>query len=423
MLQSVLLLIAFVLIILFWAVCEVAFLGLRKSDIEAMEKGSFADKRRAGKIKYILNEINYFLFSVHTAVLLTWMFFGALIFLMPVYTAAAFGFIAAGAILALTLAAVVKTKTRAGSTASAHKFILPLLSLALFILSPLLRLITILINFILKRLGVDLTKETGISEDDIRSMVNKSGEKGSIDAHEQEMINNIFEFDDKSAEDIATRRRDIAAIDVDSSREEIISIIMESGYSRYPVYEESIDNIIGILYIKDILNHILTVKDLQYINPRDFMHEPFVVPSSKKIDDLFEEMKRKKVHIAIVADEYGGCVGLVTVEDLLEEIVGQIYDEYDEVEIPDIEKIGNGKYMLQGTAKLDDVAETLKISFPDEYSEEYDTISGFLFHLLDRIPNDGEKPNVVYGGFSFQVYEMREKRIHSIFVEEIQAEE
>jgi len=410
----------FILVISFWAAAEVAFLGLNKSEMEIMEKGGLAEKRRAKKIKHILNEINYFLFSVHAAVLLTWMLFGALMFIMPISTAAAFGFAAGGAILALTLAGVVKTKTGAGSSASAYKVILPILSLALLILSPFLRLITILIDFILKRLGVDLTKETGISEDDIRSMVNKSGEKGSIDAHEQEMINNIFEFDDKSAQDIAIHRRDIVAIDADSSREEIINIIVESGYSRYPVYEESIDNTIGILYIKDILNHIFTAKDLQYINPRDFMHEAYVVPTSKKIDDIFEEMKRKKVHIAIVADEYGGCAGLLTVEDLIEEIVGKIYDEYDEIEIPDIEKIGGGRYMIQGMARLDDVTKALKISFPAEYSEEYDTISGFLFHLLERIPNDGEKPNIIYGGYSFQVYEMREKRIHSIFVEEIQ---
>jgi len=283
-----------------------------------------------------------------------------------------------------------------------------------------MRVITVLSDALLSRFGMDANRaDIGVSEDDIRSMVNRGGDVGSIDASEQEMINNIFEFNDKSAVDIATHRTDMITIDIAASREEIVNTFMEHGFSRYPVYEEDMDDIIGVLYIKDILTYIFESifesKDLRDdFDIRELMKEPYIVPSSKKIDEIFEEMRKSKMHMAIVFDEYGGCEGLLTVEDLIEEIVGNIYDEYDEIETPDVEKIGDGKYMIQGIAEPEDVAEVLGISLPQE---DFDTFGGFVVHLLDRIPGDGEKPSVSYNGYLFQVYEVREKRIQSVFVE------
>jgi len=412
LLHAFILLGAFYLLSSLWALAEAAFPALDRGKVKAAAQEG---NRRAAYIKRIINEMGFFQSIIRMASAITWVVFGALALMLPVNLSASFGIIAGGAIVALFLGNALKTIAITKADTISAAILLPL-RFFLFFLSPLMRIITILTNALLRRWGVDLERaDLGISEDDIRHMVNRGGDVGSIDAAEQEMINNIFEFNDKSALDIAIHRMDIVAIDAESSREEIIDIIIKNEYSRYPVYEETIDNIIGILYTKEILTHIFTHKDLRDdLNPRDFIKDPYIVPPSKKIDEIFNEMRQAKVHMAIVVDEYGGCEGLLTVEDLVEEIVGNIYDEYDEVETPDIEQIGENKYMIQGAAELEDVADTLGITLPEE---EYDTFGGFIVHLLGRIPNDGEKPSASYGGYLFQIYEVREKRIQSVFVE------
>ena len=399
MLQIVLLLIAFITLASFWALAEAVF--------------ETADKS--------LEETNHKLTAVRIAAVLTWLAFGALAFALPATFWVAKAVIAGGAVLALMLSYVLKGRALASAETVFKAILLPI-RLLLFPFLILAKLVIKVTNFFLRKLGVDPNSlGTSVSEDDIRHMVNQGGEEGSIDAAELEMINNIFEFDDKSAQDIAIHRMDIVAINADASREEIINTFIGSEYSRYPVYEESIDNIIGILHIKDILTHFFAAKDLRDdINPRDFIRDAYVVPPSKKIDKVFEEMQKAKVQMAIVADEYGGCAGLLTMEDLIEEILGDIYDEYDEIEIPDIEKISEDKYMIQGVAELSEVAEILKI---DLSAEGYDTIGGFLVHLLERIPNDGEKPDIHYMGYHFQVYDVGEKRINSVLVEKSQKQE
>jgi len=375
--------------------------------------------RHALRIQRIIGEISLFQSALRMANAVTWAAFGALAFVLPQSMAISLGKIAGAAVVALFLVNILRALAIHKADTVAYAILLPL-RFFLFPFSLLSRLIISPANAILRRFGVDTNNAMlGVSEDDIRSMVNRGGDVGSIDASEQEMINNIFEFNDKSAVDIGTHRTDIIAIDVAASREEIVNTFIEHELSRYPVYEEDIDNIIGVLYIKDILAYIFESifesKDLRDdFNVRELMREPYIVPSSKKIDEIFEEMRKSKMHMAIVIDEYGGCEGLLTFEDLIEEIVGNIYDEYDEDETPDVEEIGDDKYMIQGLAEPADVAEALGIALPEE---DFDTFGGFIIHLLDHIPGDDEKPSASYGGYMFRVYEVREKRIQSVYAE------
>ena len=412
MLHAIILLAVFLLITALWTMAEAAFAALDKSELrEKMQEGD----RRAQRIQRIVDDMASFQSMLRMANVLTWAAFAALMVLVPPGVIILAAILAGGATIALFVSNILKTIATNHAYLVANAILLPLrlLLLPFFILS---RFITFMSNAVLRRFGVDTNRvDIGVSEDDIRSMVNRGGDVGSIDAAEQEMINNIFEFGDKSAAEIATHRTDMVAIDVVASREEVINTIVETEFSRYPVYEETIDNIVGILYAKDILTHTFESKDLRDdFNLRELMREPYKIPSSKKIDEIFEEMRKSKMHMAIVFDEYGGCEGILTVEDLIEEIVGNIYDEYDEIEVPDVEEIGDGKYMIQGIAEPEDVAAALGISLPEE---DYDTFGGFVVHLLERIPGDGEKPNVSYGGYLFQVYEVREKRIQSVFAE------
>jgi len=257
-----------------------------------------------------------------------------------------------------------------------------------------------------------IKKDGEVTENEVRLMVDAVAESGTIDESEMAMIHNVFKFDDKTAEDIATHRTDIEAISSDASEEDVMSITSEVKYSRLPVYEDSIDNIVGILHIKDLLKYILK-KGRGEFQLKVIMRKPYFVPLSKKLDELFEEMQKNKQHMAIVVDEYGGTIGLVTMEDIIEEIMGNIWDEYDEEEGPDIQEIDINTYRMNGTANLDDVAEVLGVNLPED---DYDTLGGFIIGQLGRIPAEEEQPEIEFNGLVFKVKRMDEKRIDSVIV-------
>lgn len=250
--------------------------------------------------------------------------------------------------------------------------------------------------------------ENDVSENEILMMVDAGGEEGTIDEHEKEMINNIFDFDDKNVEEISTHRKDIVAVPADISIEELINVVTEEKFTRIPVYEGDIDNIVGVLHIKDLINTIIN-KGVDNFKLMDIVMKPFFIPSTKKADSLFEEMKQNNIHMAIVADEYGGTVGIVTMEDLIEEVMGDIRDEYDDDEVPDITEVTERITRIEGATPLDDVAEKLEIEMP---VDEYDTLGGFLVGQLYRIPGENEKNITVdYGGYTFRVDEIEDNRI------------
>ena len=255
-----------------------------------------------------------------------------------------------------------------------------------------------------------------VTEEGIRQMVDAGGSNGSIDESEKEMINNIFELSNTSVEEIATHRTDIVAVPLEATLAEIKEVLMEEKYSRIVVYEDNIDNIVGVFHVKDLVKYILTDSTRMEegnFHLEDIMMHPYFVPFSKKTDELIEEMQREKVHMAIVIDEYGGTSGIVTMEDVMEEIVGNIFDEYDLEEEEDICPIDENSYSISGKADLQDVAEQLGIVFEDD--EDYDTLGGYLIGRLGRIPEDDEMPEIAVGGWLFQIKQFEEKRIEKVY--------
>lgn len=255
-----------------------------------------------------------------------------------------------------------------------------------------------------------------VTEEGIRQMVDAGGSNGSIDESEKEMINNIFELSNTSVEEIATHRTDIVAVPLEATLAEIKEVLMEEKYSRIVVYEDNIDNIVGVFHVKDLVKYILTDSTRMEegnFHLEDIMMQPYFVPFSKKTDELIEEMQREKVHMAIVIDEYGGTSGIVTMEDVMEEIVGNIFDEYDLEEEEDICPIDENSYSISGKADLQDVAEQLGIVFEDD--EDYDTLGGYLIGRLGRIPEDDEMPEIAVGGWLFQIKQFEEKRIEKVY--------
>lgn len=285
---------------------------------------------------------------------------------------------------------------------------------------PLTWLAEALATLSVKIVGIDPNAEDSVTEDEIVSMVNEGHEQGVIEASEAEMINNIIEFGDKEAGDIMTHRKNIMAVSGDMLLESAVTDLLEAGYSRAPVYEEELDNVIGFLNLKDA---VLAARDpssagktIREIN--GLLREIRFIPETRNINDLFKTMQSEKIHIVMVVDEYGQIDGLITMEDVLEEIVGNILDEYDDEEKYVIH-LENG-YLFQGMTPLDEVSELLDLRLEDE---EYDTLNGFLISLLDRIPGEDEKPELDYEGYHFAVEKVENKMIHTVRVTSLPKEE
>ena len=273
------------------------------------------------------------------------------------------------------------------------------------ITAPFVKLLTVSTNFVSKIFGVNENEEETVTEEEIRMMVDVGEEKGTIEEEEKELINNVFEFNDITVSEIMTHRTDMYAININDNIMEMLNELDEYKYSRIPIYEETIDDIKGILYIKDLFKYISIGQ--KNINIRDVMREAYFVSQHKMINDLFKEMQKNKKQMAIVLDEYGGTAGIVTMEDIIEELVGNIFDEYDEVE-NEYEKIDENTYRLSGSISICDLKKILNVEIPDG---DYDTLSGYLVELLDRIPNDDEKPIIETEQVTYKIEEYEDKRI------------
>ncbi|MFZ3591063.1 hemolysin family protein [Bacillus sp. DJP31] len=276
--------------------------------------------------------------------------------------------------------------------------------------SPFVKLLTLSTNLIIRLFGVDPNAEDGnVTEEEIRMMVDVGKEKGTIQEIEKIMINNIFEFDNKTVSDIMTHRMEIASISIDSTLIETVRMANIEKYTRFPVYDENIDKIIGILHTKDLIQFVENCDESTF-NMRELIRDPYFVLESKRIHELFKDMQQYNVHMAIAIDEYGGTDGVVTIEDVIEEIVGNIFDEHDEPELDEEEiiEISPHTYLISGTTNLYEIEERLKIDLPDE---DFDTISGFIIGQLGYIPNVDEKPTIIYENIKLSVDEMKDKRI------------
>ena len=296
---------------------------------------------------------------------------------------------------------------------------LPIVLFTAGIFLPLTKLITLLSTLVLKLFGVEITDDDdNVTEEDIMSMVNEGHEQGVLEADETEMITNIFELGDKEASDIMTHRTNMTALDGTMPLKEAVDFILNEGINtRYPVYREDIDDIIGILHMRDAMVCVekAEYKDKPLMEIPGLLREANFIPETRSIDTLFKEMQSGKIHMEIVVDEYGQTAGLLTMEDILEEIVGNILDEYDEEE-DFITAAEDGSYIMSGLTPLDDVMEVLDIEFPEEDSDTYDTLNGYLISRLDRIPQEGENPRVDFGRYTFEVIKAGNKMIESVLV-------
>jgi len=276
--------------------------------------------------------------------------------------------------------------------------------------SPFVKLLTATTNAISRLFGVGETDEEIVTEEEIKMMVDQGEENGTIEENEKELINNVFEFNDITVSEIMTHRKDMFAVDINMSAGELLEEIIKDDckHSRIPVYDETIDEIKGVLYVKDIIKNI----NKKTFKIKNIMKEAYFVSQNKLINELFKELQKNKKHIAVIIDEYGGTAGLITMEDILEEIVGDIYDEYDEIE-EQYEKIDEKTYIISGSMPIYDVNKLLEANIPEG---DYDTLSGYLQVELGRIPTDEENPIIETEELTFKIEEYEDKRILKVKV-------
>lgn len=274
------------------------------------------------------------------------------------------------------------------------------------ILTPVIFLVNLLVRGFMCVLHVDMNrKDDAYTEEELRVIMDVSHEEGVIESEERKMINNVFDFDDSCAKDIMVPRIDMQFINVNATYEDVLDAVRAQMYTRMPVYEETTDNVIGIFNIKDLI--LIGRKD--NFRVRDYMREAYYTYEFKKTSELFLDMKNNSVPMAIVLDEYGATAGLVTLEDLIEEIVGEIRDEYDADELNEIQKISDREYSIAASVHLDDLNDALNLDFQ---SEDYDSLGGLIIGFLDRLPEAGE--TVQDGAYTFTVESIEKNRIERI---------
>ncbi|MBU5595136.1 hemolysin family protein [Amphibacillus sp. MSJ-3] len=280
---------------------------------------------------------------------------------------------------------------------------------------PIVKLLTFSINAILRLFGIDPSANSDeATEEDIRMLIDIGGERGTINQSERRMIENIFEFDDKVVSDITTHRTEMSTLSIDLGFDEVIQQINQYRYSRFPVYEGTVDNIIGVLHVKDLFQYLVQ-NDSKSFNLKDVIREPYFALEAQTIDVLFANMRKDNAHIAIVLDEFGGTEGLVTIEDVIEEIVGEISSESIEPGFSkeEIKQIAPNQYIMDGTFRLWELEDLLKVDLP---TEEYDTVSGFLISQIGYILTEDERPTIVFKNLIFKVKKVVENRIETVAV-------
>ena len=281
---------------------------------------------------------------------------------------------------------------------------------------PIVKLLAMSTNGVLHllRMKTDVEEEQ-VTEDEIRMMIDLGNENGAIDAEEKELLHNVFDFSEQVVGDVMTRAADVVVLWADETPEEVLETIRTSGLSRFPVCGEDTNDILGVLYARDLL---LDVADHGSKSVQELMRPAYLVPESLDAGDLLQDMQRKKIHLAVVMDEYGSFAGVITVEDLLEEIVGNIYDEYDPTEPPELEQLGDGLWRASGALAVEDLGEALGMELPED--EDYDTVGGMVLSCLRTIPEDGSQPLVHVNGLDIQVEKVEDHRIQSVLVRKSQ---
>ena len=397
-----------------------------------MEEGS----ERAGKLLHIVNRPTRFVNTIQITTNLIGMVTGAFVLgqlgieLEAVLTRGEgpnrwisfFSLIIVGALLIILLISfgiIIPKRCAAENPEKWGYRMLPAVTFIMIPLIPFTWVANMVAFVILKIMGIDMASDSeNVTEEDIMSMVNEGHEQGVLEAREAEMITNIFELNDKEAGDIMTHRKNLVSLDGEITLKEAVKFILTEGYnSRYPVYKKDVDDIIGILHMKDALiaAEIEENNDRQIWEIEGLLREAHFIPETRNLDTLFKEMQSRKIHMVIVVDEYGQTSGIVTMEDILEEIVGNILDEYD-VDEENIVPSDDGSYVMNGMTTLEEVERTLNIEFDEEDYDSYDTINGLLISRLDRIPQEGEQSEVSIMGYRFKILQVENKMIQTMRV-------
>lgn len=426
---KVLLLFALILVNAFFAMSEIAIISLNDTKIERLaEEGD----KKAKKIMKLTENSSNFLSMIQIGVTLAGFLtsasaadsFAPLITaaVAPYVNPALLGVIDTASLIVITivisyfslvLGELVPKKIAMQKAESISCKIVGFLLVFMKVTKPFVKVLAFSTNTIVRLFGIDPSAdEEQVTEEEILMMVDVGEEKGVIENTQAEMINNIFELDDIDAGDIMTHRVDMAAVEADEPVSEVLKVAIEEGYSRIPVYDDDPDNIVGMVYIKDLLEYV--GKELPGAKSiREVMREAYFVPETKKCGKLFAEMSENHIQMAIVVDEYGGTAGLVTLEDIVESIMGNIQDEYDD-ETEEIAKINDTTFTVEGNTDIDEVDELVGAELPQE---DYDTLAGFIISRLGYLPKDGDLDTVEFENLKFTVLSVEDRRIAKVRID------
>lgn len=428
MVIDVLFLLVLVMINAFFAASEIALISLNDNKIKLMAEDG---NKKAGQLIKLLGEPSRFLATIQVGITLAGFLasaFAAESFADPVVSAlkelnlpVSDGVLRLTTLVVITLilsyftlvfGELVPKRIAMKKSENMAFFSVGILTGLSIVTAPVVKLLTGSTNFFVRLAGIDPNSmDDDVTEEEIRMMVDVGEERGAINEREKAMINNIFEFNNKTVADIMTHRMDLFSISIDIDLEELISAVKDEQYTRIPVYKETVDNIIGILHLKDLI-FLINEESTDDFKIGNKIRKPYFVSTSKKIDELFVDLQKSKTHIAVVIDEYGGTAGIVTMEDLIEEIVGNIFDEFDEEEI-EFKKIEDNTYEVSGMISLDDLKEFIDTDLP---IDEYETFSGFLIGLIGKIPSKGDVIEIEYQNLKIKILDVSDKRIEKTIV-------
>lgn len=428
---KILFLIALIAVNAFFAASEMALISLNDNKIKHMaEKGD----KKAVRLMHLLGEPSRFLATIQIGITLAG-------FLASAFAAESFADPLVILLLRFNLPlseSVLKVATVIGITIILSYFTLVLGELVpkrvamkkpekiafavvgpLTILSkltnPFVKFLTASTNFFVRMIGIDPhTNDDDVTEEEIRMLIDVGEEKGAIEAHEKVMINNVFEFNNKTAEEIMTHRMELVAIPSHITFDALMALIENDQYSRIPVYEDTIDHVIGILHIKDLMP-LLSEDAKSSFKLESYMRKPLFVPMQKKINEIFIDFQETKTHIAILVDEYGGTAGIVTIQDLIEEIFGDLFDEKDDEENIEIKQTDELTYEVRGTISINELEAYFRIKFPNAH---YETLNGFLLSHFGNLPHKNEMRELRYKHLLFQTLKVTDKRIEKVIIRE-----
>jgi len=420
--MELLLILILIIINAFFAASEMAIVSLNKTKISILEADG---NEKALLISKLLNEPSRFLATIQVGITLTGFlasafaatsiskYFSEVLQSYNIYASESISVIVITIIMSYLTLVLGELFPKRVALNNSEKIAMMVVKPVLFFSKatfPFVKFLTFSSNVLLRLFKIDSTDlEEKVSEEEIRMMINVGEEAGVINITEKEMIDGIFQFDDTLAKEIMTPRTNVFAVDIETPLDELVDKVLEEQYSRIPVFEEDIDNIIGVLYMKDLFVKIRH-SEIETADIRSFLRPAYFVPETKNIDMLFKELQNTKNHMAMLIDEYGGFAGVVTIEDLIEEVMGNIFDEYDD-SADYIKKIDNNTYLVDGLVSINDINEVLGLELP---SDNYDTIGGFVIDLMGSIPKENEITVIEYEKLVFKIEKVDEKRIDKL---------